>query len=56
MKKIYINPTTNVVKVNVAHHMMTGSETMGINGNYNSDNVTIGSRRGRNTYWEDDEE
>ena len=55
MKKTYINPTTNVVKVNVAHHMMAGSETMGVMGNY-GEGVTIGSRRGRNTYWEDDEE
>jgi len=42
MKKTYINPEMNVVKILTQHQMLAGS-TMGINGDYNGD-VTIGSR------------
>ena len=54
MKKTYINPTVNVVKVNTSKLLLTGSnENMTVHGEYGS-GVTIGSRR--NTSWDDEDE
>lgn len=30
MKKIYINPTIEVVNINISQHIMTGSETIDV--------------------------
>ena len=55
MKTAYQKPTLVVVKVKAKHHIMAGS-VVGIGNEFNSGNDKVLSRRGRNTYWEDDEE
>ena len=54
MKKTYQNPSTRVVKLNPSCHLLTNSEVR-YRGNYDSEKVTIGSRRG-STLWDDEEE
>ncbi len=57
MKKTYINPNIKVVMINTSGHMLSGSnDSMGHQGDYNSETVTIGSRRDRKTVWDDEEE
>ena len=57
MKKIYINPDIKVVMINTSLHVLTGSnDSMGYKGDYDSETVTIGSRRDRKTVWDDEEE
>ena len=51
MKKIYIIPTLNVVKIQPTSLL---NESMGMQGNYDSEKVTIGARRSRFSKWEDD--
>ena len=52
MKKTYIIPTLNVVKIQPACIL---NESMGIKEeNYDSSTVTIGARRGRFSTWEED--
>lgn len=53
MKKIYIIPTTTVVKVETAH-MIAASENITLGGSYNESSV-IQSRRG-NSFWDDEDE
>lgn len=55
MKTAYQKPTLVVVKVKAKHHIMAGS-VVGKGYEFNSENDKVLSRRGRNTYWEDDEE
>ena len=52
MKKTYMIPTLKVVKVQPAQ-LMTDS-TMNVNGNYNSETISIGARQGRFSRWEED--
>ena len=52
MKKTYIIPTLNVVKIQPTSLL---NESMGIQGNLNSD-VTIGARRARFSEWDEEEE
>lgn len=54
MKKTYINPDIKVVMINTSNHVLTGSQNMGYQGDYASEEVIIGSRRG--TIWDDDED
>ena len=51
MKKTYIIPTLNVVKIQPTSLL---NESMGMQGNYDSEKVTIGARRSRFSKWEDD--
>ena len=53
MKKIYIIPTTTVVKVETVH-MIAASENITLGGSYDGSSV-IQSRRG-NSFWDDDED
>lgn len=56
MKTAYQKPTLVVVKVKAKHHIMAGS-VVGKGQEFNIENGDkVLSRRGRNTYWEDDEE
>jgi hypothetical protein len=58
MKTAYQKPTLVVVKVKAKHHIMAGS-VVGIGKEFNNsieNGDKVLSRRGRNTYWEDDEE
>ena len=43
MKKTYINPAMVIVKIQTQHQMLAGS-TLGMQGDYDSSDVTIGSR------------
>ena len=52
MKKTYINPTLNVVKIQPTSLL---NESMGMKGDLDN-NVTIGARRARFSNWEDEEE
>lgn len=52
MKKIYKNPTLKIVQVQPANMIC---ESMTMRGNYNSETVTIGSRR-NNDFWDDEED
>ena len=52
MKKIYQNPDARVVILSSARHLLAGS-TMGMQGDYNSEEVNIASRRG--AFWDDEE-
>lgn len=54
MKKTYINPTIQIVKIQTVQ-MLASSEQVGLRGDYNSGTVTIASREGRG-FWDDDEE
>ena len=51
MKKIYIIPTLNVVKIQPTCLL---NESMGIQGNLNGD-VTVGARRARFSDWEEED-
>lgn len=53
MKKTYQNPEIKIVMLNTTCHMLAGSE-VGVQGDYDSETVTIGSRRGGSS-WDDDE-
>lgn len=53
MKKTYINPEIKVIVLSTTCHMLAGSD-MNMRGDYDSKNVTIGSRGGG--LWDDDEE
>ena len=52
MKKIYINPTIEVMKIE-AMHILAGSEKMQSNGTY-TNSVNLGSRQA--SQWGDDDE
>ena len=54
MKKIYINPDLKIVKINTTCLLMDTS--MQMRGNYNSETITIGSRRGGNDLWDDEDD
>ena len=51
MKKIYIIPTLNVVKIQPTSLL---NESMGMKGDLNGD-VTVGARRARFSEWEEEE-
>ena len=55
MKKTYINPSINVVMLNTSCQMLAGSD-MSMKGDYNSESITIGSRRRSSSIWDDDDE
>ena len=52
MKKTYINPGIKVVSINTSCQMLAESN-MGYQGDYDSEKVTIGSRRGG--FWDDED-
>lgn len=52
MKKIYINPAIQVVKITSQIKMLAGSD-MQNQGDYNSSSITIGSR---NSVWDDEDD
>jgi len=54
MKKTYINPDLKVVVLHTSCQILAGSE-MNVQGNYDSETVTIGSRRGGG-FWDDEED
>ena len=54
MKKAYINPDLKVVVLNTSCHILAGSE-VGYQGNYNSETVTMGARKG-GSHWDDEDE
>lgn len=53
MKKTYINPEIKVIVLSTTCHMLAGSD-MNMRGDYDSEKVTIGSRRG--DIWNDEDE
>jgi len=55
MKKIYINPAIQVVKITSQIKMLAGSD-MQNQGNYDSSSITIASRKSDSVWDEDDEE
>ena len=56
MKKTYISPDVKVFEAHIRNVILDGSpnNTMGVNGDYDSETVTIGSRK--DTFWDDEEE
>ena len=52
MKKTYINPNVKVVVINTSKHVLQAS-TMNVQGNYDSESVSIGSRR--SSGWDDED-
>lgn len=62
MKKIYLQPETMVINVNLESAMLFGSNTGdglnggGNNGDFNSGSQTMGSRRGYDDWDDEDEE
>lgn len=53
MKKTYIIPTLNVVEIQPTR-ILDGSETVPMQGNYDSEKVTIGARRAHFSDWDED--
>ena len=53
MKKNYIQPNINIVKI-VSQHLMAGSEQFGAKGEANSSSTSIFSRE--DSGWDDDDE
>lgn len=56
MKKIYLQPETIVINVNLESPMLSGSNTMGNQGNFDPNTQTMGSRGGRYDWDDEDEE
>ena len=54
MKKIYINPAIQVVKITSQIKMLAGSD-MQTQGNYNSSSITIASRKS-DSFWDDEDD
>ena len=54
MKKIYINPAIQVVKITSQIKMLAGSD-MQNQGDYNSSSITIASRKS-DSVWDDEDE
>ena len=50
MKKIYQNPITTVLKIEM-HHIMAGSETLPI-----SEDASLAESRRHSSVWDDDED
>ena len=55
MKKIYINPTTTVVKIKPVH-LLSGSETIQVSNEEYDGSATVESRQFRGSIWDDEEE
>jgi len=55
MKKIYLQPETIVINVNLESPMLSGSDIMGSQGEFDPEHQTMGSRGGRND-WDDEED
>ena len=53
MKKTYQNPEMKIVKIQT-HHLMAGSEKLGIGGSFGGDNSKIQSRGA--AFWDDEDE
>lgn len=52
MKKTYINPTLEVVKVNMQQQMLSGStQNLGAKGDYSSSSITLGGRDNDGDDW-----
>jgi len=60
MKKIYINPKTEIVKIEMQHLMVGGSETLSVSSDFgdadtssgtNGGDIIINSRQG--SFWDD---
>lgn len=54
MKKTYINPETRIVMLSTVSHILAGSD-MRVRGNYDSNTITMGARKG-GSLWDDDDE
>ena len=54
MKKIYIQPQTEVFAINMKEHLLVASNVNVSSDNYEEGNMTDLSRR--NSLWDDDEE
>ncbi len=52
MKKTYIIPSMEIVKIQAQHQMLAGS-TVNMKGDYDSSSITMGSREG--SFWDDEE-
>ena len=53
MKQKYIAPEMRIVRTQTQYHLLSGSNTMGINGEANSETVVESRRRG--SFWDDEE-
>lgn len=56
MKKIYMKPKTDVVKLASHKPMLAGSETVGAGGPFSGTSSDIQSRRQGGSVWDDEEE
>ena len=56
MKKIYLQPETIVINVNLESPMLSGSDIMGNRGDFDPGSQKMGSRSGRNDWDDEDEE